>query len=86
MTNKQLEKKIEEILGSSVGTFMSTGSKNIAVRKLLSLCKKYALSVLPEEDIDERLKLDLKFNVDMQIKRIIKAQGFNQAIKQAEMV
>lgn len=46
MTNKQLKKKIEEILDS--GTLMNEEKDN--VRDLLhDLYKKYALSVLPKE-------------------------------------
>ncbi len=76
MTNKQLKKKIEEIVTKTplgIEEFgcpceNCAGTRKKIVKKLLSLCKEYALSCLPK-------KKKVKFNTDL---------GFNQAIKKSK--
>jgi hypothetical protein len=68
MNDKQLKKKIEAIFRDyDLETESDDGD---AVIELLALCKEYALSVLPEED--------------MPVRRSIVSDGFNKAIKQAK--
>ena len=90
MTNKQLKKKIEEIVAECPA--IEECNDCIARKdKLLSLCKEYALSVLPKED--EIPSLTINFPITDSDKDGVErrkliilgvAQGRNQAIKQAK--
>lgn len=75
MTNQQLKKKIKELLVGGIGVYVTESSNERLPNKLLSLCKKYALSVLPEKKKDPKNYMSYKR---------IHTDGFNQAIKQAK--
>lgn len=78
MTNKQLKEKIEEIVekGFRWGKG-SESTENLIAVEFLSLCKEYALSMLPEE----MNNLDKVVKVDVPKAWVV---GHNQAIKQAK--
>ena len=84
MTNKQLKKKIEEILVGFEREFDRCDgnykyNRKPVINKLLSLCKEYALSVLPEE-----MKISNRWKDDVEGLYWNRATYFNRAIKQAK--